>query len=108
MHTMHLLPNVAIQANLELKTWPKQLLGSLLLVTELHECRHALCLQGCPHHRDNISLWPTLFTGQREREREREKEKEEGREGEREQENEKEGERNVEYVQNCNFYFLKE
>ncbi len=28
---MHLLPNVAIQPNLELKTWPKQLLGSLPL-----------------------------------------------------------------------------
>jgi len=35
MHTMHLLPGVEIQPNLELKTWPKQLLGSLLLVTTL-------------------------------------------------------------------------
>jgi hypothetical protein len=35
MHTMHLLPGVAIQPNLELKTWPKQLLGSLLLVITL-------------------------------------------------------------------------
>jgi hypothetical protein len=35
MHTMHLLPGVAIQPNLELKTWPKQLLGSLLLVIAL-------------------------------------------------------------------------
>jgi hypothetical protein len=32
---MHLLPCVAIQANLELKTWPKQLLGSLPLVIVL-------------------------------------------------------------------------
>jgi hypothetical protein len=32
MHTMHLLPGVAIQPNLRLKTWPKQLLGSLSLV----------------------------------------------------------------------------
>ncbi len=32
MHTMHLLPSVSIQPNLELKTRPKQLLGSLLLV----------------------------------------------------------------------------
>jgi hypothetical protein len=35
MHTMHLLPGVAIQPNLELKTWPKQLLGSLPLVIVL-------------------------------------------------------------------------
>jgi hypothetical protein len=32
MHTMHLLPGLAVQPNLELKTRPKQLLGSLLLV----------------------------------------------------------------------------
>jgi len=32
MHTMHLLPSVAIQPNLELKTRLKLLLGSLLLV----------------------------------------------------------------------------
>ncbi len=35
MHTMHLLPDVAIQPNLELKTQPKQLLGSLPLVIAL-------------------------------------------------------------------------
>ncbi len=35
MHTMHLLPSVAIQPDLELKTRPKQLLGSLLLVIVL-------------------------------------------------------------------------
>ncbi len=35
MHTMHLLPCVAIQPNLELKTRPKQLLGSLPLVIAL-------------------------------------------------------------------------
>jgi hypothetical protein len=35
MHTMHLLPGVAIQPNLELKTRPKQLLGSLVLVITL-------------------------------------------------------------------------
>jgi len=35
MHTMHLLPGVAIQPNFELKTRPKQLLGSLLLVIVL-------------------------------------------------------------------------
>jgi hypothetical protein len=35
MHTMHLLSGVAIQPNLELKTWPKQLLGSLPLVIAL-------------------------------------------------------------------------
>ncbi len=31
MHTMHLLPGVAIQPNLELKTRPKPVLGSLPL-----------------------------------------------------------------------------
>jgi hypothetical protein len=36
MHTiMHLLPSVAIQSNLESKTRPKQLLGSLPLVIAL-------------------------------------------------------------------------
>jgi hypothetical protein len=35
MHTMHLLPGVAKQPNLELKTRPKQLLGSLPLVIVL-------------------------------------------------------------------------
>ncbi len=36
MHTMHLLPSVAaLQPNLELKTRPKQLLGSLPLVIAL-------------------------------------------------------------------------
>ncbi len=38
MHTMHLLPGVAIQPNLELKTQPKQLLGSLTLVITLPRC----------------------------------------------------------------------
>jgi len=32
---MHLLPSVAIRPNLESKTWPKQLLGSLPLVIAL-------------------------------------------------------------------------
>ncbi len=35
MYTMHLLPSVTIQPNLELKTGPKQLLGSLPLVIAL-------------------------------------------------------------------------
>ncbi len=35
MNTMHLLPSVSIQPNLELKTRPKQLLGSLPLVFAL-------------------------------------------------------------------------
>ena len=38
MHTMDLLPGVAIQPNLELKTLPKQLLGSLPLVIALPGC----------------------------------------------------------------------
>jgi hypothetical protein len=35
MHSMHLLPSVAIQPNVEFKTRPKQLLGSLPLVIVL-------------------------------------------------------------------------
>jgi len=35
MHTMHLLPSVAKGPSLELKTRPKQLLSSLLLVITL-------------------------------------------------------------------------
>jgi len=35
MHTMHLLPDVAKQPNLELKTRPKQHLSSLPLVIAL-------------------------------------------------------------------------
>ncbi len=35
MQTMHLLPGVAIQPNLELKTRPKPVLGSLLLAFTL-------------------------------------------------------------------------
>jgi hypothetical protein len=35
MHTMHILPSVAIQPNLELKTQPTQLLGFLPLVIVL-------------------------------------------------------------------------
>ncbi len=37
-HTMHLQPGVAKQPNLELKTQPKQLLGSLPLVIALPAC----------------------------------------------------------------------
>jgi hypothetical protein len=77
---MHLLPSVAIQPNLELKTRPKQLLGSLPLVIPLPaladlECGHALCLQGCTHplHRS-------------EREREKKKEGDREKEGERKRE----------------------
>jgi hypothetical protein len=35
MHTMHLMPGASKQPNLELKTLPKQLLGSLPLVIAL-------------------------------------------------------------------------
>jgi hypothetical protein len=35
MQTMHLLPSVAIQPNLELKTWPEPVLGSLPLAFAL-------------------------------------------------------------------------
>ncbi len=69
MQTMHLLPGVAIQPNLELKTRPRQLLGSLPLVIALPGEAEFLCLQGCAY---------PLHQSERERERER------GREGERE------------------------
>ena len=39
-HTMHLRPGVAKQPNLELKTRPKQLLGSLPLVIALPVLTH--------------------------------------------------------------------
>ncbi len=68
MPTIHLLPSVAaIQPNLELKTRPKQLLGSLPLVIALP----ALTLE---EH--------TLLDGQREIKRERGREREIGRERE--------------------------
>jgi hypothetical protein len=35
MQTMHLLPGAAIQPNLELKTWPEPVLGSLPLAFAL-------------------------------------------------------------------------
>jgi hypothetical protein len=38
-HTMHLRPSIAKQPNLELKTQPKQLLGSLPLVIALPGAR---------------------------------------------------------------------
>ncbi len=45
MHTMHLLPGEAIQPNLELKTRPKLVLGSLPLAFALPES--ALEIQLC-------------------------------------------------------------
>ncbi len=42
---MHLLPGVAIQPNLELKTWPKQPLGSLPLVIALPGTTHGKVAQ---------------------------------------------------------------
>jgi hypothetical protein len=47
MHTMHLLPGVAIKPNLELKTRPKQLLGSLPLVIALPIW--SVCCKHCHH-----------------------------------------------------------
>ncbi len=70
MQTMHLLPGVAIQPNLELKTQPKLVLGSLPLAFALpvrvHECGHALCLREKKRKRGG--------GGVREKEREGEKE----------------------------------
>jgi hypothetical protein len=51
MHTMHLLSSVRIQPNLELKTRPNQLLGSLPLVITLPEQSHPPYLGYCP-------IWP--------------------------------------------------
>ncbi len=48
MHNMHLLPGVAIQPNLELKTWHKQLLGSLPLVITLPARAQFLALRNFP------------------------------------------------------------
>jgi hypothetical protein len=45
-------------------------------LVERLECGHALCLQGCTHHRNRMAH--TLFTGQREGEKEKEREKESG------------------------------
>jgi len=42
-HTMHLQPGVAKQPNLELKTRPKQLLGSLPLVIALPDLSYKIC-----------------------------------------------------------------
>jgi hypothetical protein len=47
-HTMHLRPSVAKQPNLELKTRPKQLLGSLPLVIVLPDQSY-----GC-----KMLVWP--------------------------------------------------
>jgi len=46
MQTMHLLPSAAIQPNSELKTRPKQLLGSLPLIIALPAQAHAI-FPGC-------------------------------------------------------------
>jgi hypothetical protein len=57
MHTMHLLPSVAIRPNLELKTRPKQLLGSLPLVIGLPAGVHQIHL-GYAH-----IIFPASFAG---------------------------------------------
>ncbi len=51
MQTTHLLPGVAIQPNLELKTRPKQLLGSLPLVISLPGWGFSLFRQRIRHFR---------------------------------------------------------
>jgi len=55
MHTMHLLLSVSIQRNLELKTRPKQLLGSLLLVFVLpgHLCDLIFVRPESPYFEDS-------------------------------------------------------
>jgi hypothetical protein len=74
MHTMHLLPSVAIQPILELKTWPKQLLGYLPLVIVLpaqsicipvsdFELQTLTDLTGCPYFYANAKhfSFPFIF-----------------------------------------------
>jgi hypothetical protein len=61
---MHLLSSVAIQPNLELKTRPKQLLGSLPLVIALPDSVHGQTLAS-----------DIVLSSQSEREREREGER---------------------------------
>ncbi len=58
MYTMHLLPNVTIQPNLELKTQPKQLLGSLPLVIALPNPRQGYLYRkhGIDYKRDE-TFW---------------------------------------------------
>jgi hypothetical protein len=56
MHTIHLLPSVAIQPNLELKTQPKQLLGSLPLVITLPALGYFNIFSSL-----NVALWSHLF-----------------------------------------------
>jgi hypothetical protein len=51
-HTMHLRPGVAKQPNLELKTWPKKLLGSLPLVIALPAWTHAVTW----HHKQAANI----------------------------------------------------
>jgi len=46
---MHLLPSVAIQPNLEWKTWHKQLLGSLPLVITLPDTMHTMHIMHTMH-----------------------------------------------------------
>ena len=46
--------------------------GVRVRVRKSLECERALCLQGCPHHRDKRSLLRTLSSSVRERERGRE------------------------------------
>jgi hypothetical protein len=73
-HNMHLQPGVAKQPKLELKTQPKQLLGSLPLVIALPS--GTLRVRACTHR---------LHRSEKEREKKREKtEGWRGRERERE------------------------
>jgi hypothetical protein len=106
MQTMHLLPGVAIQPNLELKTRPKPVLGSLPLTFALPECGRAVTSQRERERemRVHATLSPTfsltveqgvrtLFTGQRERGRKREGGREREIKRKRERGRKREGER---------------
>ncbi len=104
---MHLRPGVAKQPNLELKTQPKQILGSLPLlialpgVGVLYACKdaHSLCAHPLhPSERERERGREREKEGERKREggREREKERERKREGERERKKERGRERESE------------
>jgi hypothetical protein len=53
-HTMHSRPGVAKQPSVELKTWPKQLLGSLPLVIALPVQMYLYMLMGYSLERSDL------------------------------------------------------
>jgi hypothetical protein len=56
MQTMHLLPGVAIQPNLELKTRPKPVLGSLPLAFALPDRVNPVCCHAAQGDKESPAL----------------------------------------------------